>query len=205
MMRMGVMGGTFDPIHYGHLVTAESAYESFHLDHVQFVPVGTPPHKDEEVLTPARHRLAMTRLAVTNNPHFVASSVEVERPGASYTIDTMRYFHEQYGPDVELFFITGVDAIMEIPNWNNAKGLFELCTFIAATRPGYSVERFQAFLSELTPRRRRKIKTLEVPALAISSTDLRRRVREGRSIKYLVPDLVEQYIADHGLYRKSSN
>ncbi len=198
---IGVMGGTFDPIHFGHLVTAESAYESFSLCEVVFVPAGDPPHKEPKAVTDAEHRLEMTRLATEDNPHFCVSSVEVAREGHSYTVDTMRHFREKYGAEAELYFITGVDAILQIPSWNNAEGVFEVCRFIAATRPGYSLSELMQFTEQLQPEYRDRIHVLEVPALAISSTDLRRRVREGQSIKYLVPEPVQRYIECTGLYR----
>ncbi|MFO7941068.1 MAG: nicotinate-nucleotide adenylyltransferase [Bacillota bacterium] len=198
---IGVMGGTFDPIHYGHLVAAESAYESFSLSEVIFVPAGDPPHKTGDDVTPARHRLEMARLATEDNPHFRVSPIEVERAGLSYTIDTMRDFRDRYGSDVDLYFITGIDAILQIPEWNNTEGLFEICRFIAATRPGYSISELNRFKQQLHPEYRERIIALEVPALAISSTDLRRRVAEGRSIRYLVPDPVAEYIREQRLYR----
>ncbi|MFP4201133.1 MAG: nicotinate-nucleotide adenylyltransferase [Clostridia bacterium] len=203
LLSVGVMGGTFDPIHYGHLVAAESAYESFHLSEVIFVPAGDPPHKSDNDVTPAEHRLKMASLATDDNPHFCVSPIEVERAGLSYTIDTMRSFREKYGPSVDLYFITGIDAILQIPEWNNTEGLFEICRFIAATRPGYSLRELNRFRQRLDPRYRERIIALEVPALAISSTDLRRRVAEGKSIRYLVPDLVAEYIHEQGLYRDS--
>lgn len=198
--RVGFMGGTFDPIHHGHLVTAESVYESFDLEVVIFIPAGSPPHKPGSEVTEAHHRLNMTRLATESNPHFSVSSVEIEREGPSYTIETMRYFRGRYGPEADLYFITGVDAVMEMRQWRNSEGLFELCTFIAATRPGYPTDSFFRFRDQLSSEHRKAVKMLAVPALAISSSDLQRRVCSGRSIKYLVPEPVERYIYDNGLY-----
>lgn len=198
--RIGFMGGTFDPIHHGHLVAAESVYDGFNLEQVVFIPAGMPAHKSQSFVTPSHHRLNMTTLAVKSNPHFSVSTVEVKREGPSYTIDTMRCFRACYGPEAELFFITGVDAVMQIPEWKNAEGLFEICRFIAATRPGYPTENFFRFRDRLSVRQRRGIRMLAIPALSISSSDLRERVRRGRSIKYLVPEVVEQYILEHGLY-----
>ncbi len=200
-LSIGVMGGTFDPIHYGHLVAAESAYESFCLSRVLFVPAGDPPHKQPQEVTAASHRLEMTRLAVADNPHFHASSIEVDRDGVSYTIDTMRCFRRKFGPDARLYFITGVDAVLQIPEWHNAEGLLEICSFIAATRPGYPLSEVIRFKEQLPSHHRERITVLEVPALAISSTDLRHRVSSGRSIKYLVPEPVEEYIRREELYR----
>jgi len=198
--RIGFMGGTFDPIHHGHLVAAESVYENFTLDRIVFVPAGSPAHKPDSRVTSARHRLNMTRLAAESNPHFEVSSVEVDREGPSYTIDTMKHFRRLYGPEADLYFITGVDAVVQIPEWKNAGGLFEICKFIAATRPGYPTENFFRFRDQLPPKQRRAMKVVAVPALAISSSDLRRRVCRGSSIKYLVPEPAEDYIYAHGLY-----
>lgn len=198
--RVGFMGGTFDPIHHGHLVTAESVYESFDLDVVIFIPSGSPPHKSGSEVTAPHHRLNMTRQAVESNPHFSVSSVEIEREGPSYTIETMHHFRSCYGSDADLYFITGVDAVVEMRQWKNSEGLFELCKFIAATRPGYPTDGFFRFRDRLPPEHRKNIKMLAVPALAISSSDLRSRVCRGRSIKYLVPESVEHYIYENGLY-----
>jgi nicotinate-nucleotide adenylyltransferase len=195
------MGGTFDPIHYGHLVTAEAARTDFGLEAVIFVPSGSPPHKAGQALTPAHHRHQMVVLAVASNPWFRVSRVEIDRPGYSYTVDTVREFQHQYGGDAEFYFITGADAIQEILAWHRVDELLARCQFIAATRPGYHLQSLGQVLGKLSPEQRLRIHLLEVPALAISSTDVRQRVRSGRSIKYLVPEAVEQYIFDHGLYR----
>jgi len=200
--RIGFMGGTFDPIHHGHLVAAESVYETFDLDLIVFVPAGTPVHKKRSRVSGAKHRLNLTKLATESNSHFIVSNVEVERDEPSYTIDTMKYFRDYYGIDSELYFITGVDAVVQIPEWKNSEGLFNICKFIAATRPGYPTENFFRFRDQLPSRKRRRIKMVAVPALAISSSDLRHRVRLGRSIKYLVPELVEEYIYENSLYHR---
>jgi nicotinate-nucleotide adenylyltransferase len=199
--RFAIMGGTFDPIHYGHLVAAEAALDSFSLEQVLFVPSGNPPHKKEYPVTEARHRYLMTILAVATNPHFEVSTVEMDRPGYSYAIDTVAEFHKIYGPDTEIYFITGADAILEILTWKNVDSLMELCQFIAATRPGTNLDELHGFLDKLPENLRRRIHLMEVPALAISSTDIRKRVAQGRTIKYLLPESVEQYIAKNNLYR----
>lgn len=199
--KMGIMGGTFDPIHYGHLVTAEAARHTFSLAQVVFVPTGRPPHKPEEVVTDAEHRYLMTVLATIENPFFTASRMEIDRPGYSYTIDTVREFKEMFGPRCHLYFITGADAILEIFTWRNPEGLLDSCSFIAATRPGYSPAQLSSLVSSLQRQDGPQIEFLEVPALAISSSDIRMRVREGRPIKYLVPEAVEYYIIKNGLYR----
>ena len=198
--RLGIMGGPFDPIHYGHLVTAEAARTEFDLAAVIFVPAGHPPHKKDHRLTPARHRYLMTVLAVATNPWFEVSRVEIDRPGYSYTIDTVQEFRRRYGEATELYFITGADAILEILTWHRVNDLLGLCQFIAATRPGYHLDGLGQVLASLTPEERGRIHLLEVPALAISSTDVRERVRRGRSIKYLLPEAVEHYIYKNRLY-----
>lgn len=195
--RLGIMGGTFDPIHYGHLVTAEAARTRFGLDQVVFVPSGRPPHKRAGA-SDSQDRLVMTQLAIVTNDGFDLSDTEIRRPGYSYSIDTVREFVSLYGKDTELFFITGADAILEIASWKNAAELIDLCTFIAATRPGFDL----AELEKLPEDWRRHIRLFEIPALAISSTDIRRRVRCNESIKYLLPEAVEHYIRRRGLYRE---
>lgn len=195
-LKIAIMGGTFDPVHYGHLVTAEAARCGFHLDKVIFVPSGRPPHKRERNISPAEHRLTMTRLAVATNPFFQVSRVEIDRPGFSYAIDTVNAFFDQYGPDTEIYFITGADAILEILTWKHVDRLVEKCRFIAATRPGFQLSDLQDLLHRFSGR----IIFMEVPALAISSTNIRERVQKGRPIKYLLPETVEEYIFDNDLY-----
>ncbi len=200
---VGVMGGTFNPIHFGHLVTAEEAYSQFKLDKVIFMPSGKPPHKEVRETTPAEDRYLMTVLAIAGNPHFSISRLEIERKGLSYTIDTVKELHKTYGSSWEIFFITGADAIIEILTWKDPHQLAEYCSFIAATRPGYSLEKFRQALylkeNELNKFKPR-IYFMEIPALAISSTDIRKRVKEGKSIKYLLPDVVAEYIYQCRLY-----
>lgn len=197
--RIGLMGGTFDPIHYGHLVTAEEARYQFDMEKVLFIPAGIPPHKTRRDITPAWHRYEMTRLAVETNPCFAVSDIEIRREGASYTIDTVLAMKEQY-QGWEIFFITGADAVLEILTWKNVVGLLEMCCFVAATRPGFKLESLGRKLAHLPQGCLDGIKTLEVPALAISSTDIRLRVRQGRPIKYLLPEAVESYIYRNKLY-----
>lgn len=199
--RVAIMGGTFDPIHYGHLVVAEEARHRFSLDKVVFVPAGHPPHKSGEEVSPARDRFLMAVLATVSNPWFEVSDLEVERPGPSYTVDTLREFKGLYGPGSELFFITGADAALEIGTWKDPDTILELCVFLAATRPGY---RFPSPDEVSDPALRpylSRILRFDIPELGISSTDIRARVREGRPIRYLVPESVAAYIAKAGLYR----
>ncbi len=201
--KIGLMGGTFDPIHHGHLVTAESVYENLALDRIVFVPAGDPPHKQDSSVTAAQHRLRMVEIATASNSHFFISDIEVQREGPSYTIDTVEYYRCCYTDDTDIYFITGVDAVVQIPQWKNSDGLFELCEIVAATRPGYPTKNFFRFRDQLPAHQRQSLRMLAVPALSISSADLRQRVSEDRSIKYLVPEGVEQYIEEHGLYKSS--
>lgn len=191
--KKGIMGGTFDPIHYGHLVTAEEVRDYFDLEEVVFVPSARPPHKIGQEISDPEHRYLMVVLATVTNPYFRVSRVEIERPGPSYSIDTVRYFKSVWGEDTEIFFITGADAFAQISHWNNPTELLSICTFVAASRPGYRL----CLESALQGR----IKVIEVSALAISSSEIRRRVKRGESIKYLLPEAVENYIYKNGLYR----
>lgn len=195
--RIGIMGGTFDPIHYGHLVAAEAARVEYRLEKVIFVPTGNPPHKAEREIAGARHRYNMVRLACNTNPDFRVSRVEIDRQGFSYTSDTVAYFRAKYGQESELFFITGADAIKEILSWRRVADLMKECYFIAATRPGYQFNEDSQLPEEFAAR----VTNLDVPALAISSSQIRAMVREGKSIKYLLPETVEAYIKKHQLYR----
>jgi nicotinate-nucleotide adenylyltransferase len=198
--NIGIMGGTFDPIHLGHLVTAETARQAFHLRKVIFVPAGRPPHKQGQPITAAEHRFMMTVLATVSHPHFEVDRVEVDREGPSYSVDTVAFFREQYRGS-NLYFITGADAVLEICSWHNCHRLLSMCRVVAATRPGYDLAGLSRLADVVGEELFRRIVPLEVPALAISSSDLRRQVAEGKSIRYLVPRAVEQYIQKHGLYR----
>ncbi|HBK84902.1 MAG TPA: nicotinic acid mononucleotide adenylyltransferase [Firmicutes bacterium] len=194
MVRCGIMGGTFDPIHLGHLVTAEAALHEYKLDLVYFVPSGQPPHKQD--VTDCEHRYLMTLLATVANPKFFVSRVEIDREGYSYTFDTVEYFRRQY-TKCEIYFITGADVMHDLHRWYRYRELLTCCHFVAATRPGFSFSDSK----NLSPQDIACIDFLEVPSLAISSTDIRNRVRTQRPIKYLVPSSVEGYIYKHGLYR----
>ena len=198
MQRLGIMGGTFDPIHYGHLLMAEEARQAFALDQVVFVPNGRPAHKKAYLVSSPEDRYAMTLLATGSNPYFSTSRIEIERPGPSYTIDTLRAFRQMY-PDLDaLYFITGADAVLEILTWHEYDNLVRECQFIAVTRPGFVLERLPEVVdAEFLDR----VSFLPIPGLDISSTDIRRRVREGQSVKYLTPEPVEAYIQQQGLYR----
>ncbi len=189
---MGIMGGTFDPVHHGHLVAASEVAGLFGLDEVVFVPTGEPWQKSERQVSPAEDRYLMTVIATASNPRFSVSRVDVDRGGPTYTIDTLRDLRRQR-PDAELFFITGADALAQIVSWRDNEQLFELAHFVGVTRPGFHLA--GAHLPE------GRVSLVEVPALAISSTDCRERVARGMPVWYLVPDGVVQYIEKRSLYR----
>ncbi len=195
--RLGVMGGTFDPIHYGHLVTAEEALQQFSLDEVVFVPTGQPWMKEGRVVSPSEDRYLMTVIATASNPRFSVSRVEVERSGQTYTVDTLVALGEEHA-DAELYFITGADAMIEIFHWKDPDEVLSLAHFIAATRPGYDLTHLE---SEAAMSGHPKVTVMNIPALAISSTDVRARVKDGRPIRYLVPEGVKSYVEKAGLYR----
>jgi nicotinate-nucleotide adenylyltransferase len=191
--RRGVMGGTFDPIHHGHLVAASEVAYTFDLDEVVFVPTGQPYQKERRRdVSPAEDRYLMTVIATASNPRFSVSRVDIDRPGPTYTIDTLRDLRNRADKDDELFFITGADALAEILTWHDADELFGLAHFVGCTRPGH-----QLTTSGLPEG---KVSLVEVPALSISSTECRARVKGNEPVWYLVPDGVVQYIAKRGLY-----
>jgi nicotinate-nucleotide adenylyltransferase len=194
-MRLGVMGGTFDPIHHGHLVAASEVQTRFGLDEVVFVPTGRPWQKDAREVSPAEHRYLMTVVATASNPHFTVSRVDIDRPGPTYTIDTLRDLHRER-PEAELFFITGADALAQILSWKDADELFELAHFVGVTRPGYVLSESGLPADRVTLQ--------EVPAMAISSTDCRARVERAEPVWYLVPDGVVQYVNKYRLYATGS-
>ncbi|MGW5079276.1 nicotinate-nucleotide adenylyltransferase [Micromonospora echinospora] len=191
--RVGIMGGTFDPIHHGHLVAASEVADRFGLDEVVFVPTGQPWQKAEEAVTPAEDRYLMTVIATASNPRFQVSRVDIDRGGPTYTVDTLRDLHAEYGAKAQLFFITGADALERILSWKDLDEALELAHFIGVTRPGF----------ELTDKHlpADSVSLVQVPAMAISSTDCRARVARGEPVWYLVPDGVVQYIAKRRLYQ----
>nr|WP_275587496.1 nicotinate-nucleotide adenylyltransferase [Rhodococcus fascians] len=198
-LRLGVMGGTFDPIHHGHLVAASEVAATFGLDEVIFVPTGTPWQKEGRSVSPAEDRYLMTVIATASNPRFSVSRVDVDREKSTYTVDTLRDLRAQH-PDAELYFITGADALESILTWQNWEELFELAKFVGVTRPGFElgVDHLANHLRSLPAD---TLTLMEIPALAISSTDCRRRAGENRPVWYLVPDGVVQYISKRNLYR----
>jgi nicotinate-nucleotide adenylyltransferase len=185
------MGGTFDPVHHGHLVAASEVQSKFDLDEVVFVPTGQPWQKTERAVSPPEHRYLMTVIATASNPRFTVSRVDIDRPGPTYTIDTLRDLRSERDVS-ELYFITGADALDQIISWKDADELFELAHFIGVTRPGHVLDRSGLPVD--------RVSLMEIPALAISSTDCRVRVAAGKPVWYLVPDGVVQYISKHRLY-----
>jgi nicotinate-nucleotide adenylyltransferase len=191
--RIGIMGGTFDPIHHGHLVAASEVANRFALDEVVFVPTGEPWQKGDIAVSPAEDRYLMTVIATASNPQFHVSRVDIDREGPTYTVDTLRDLRAEYGPKAQLFFITGADALQRMLSWKDTDLMFEMAHFIGVTRPGFALS------GDHLPAD--TVSLVQVPAMAISSTDCRARVAMGKPVWYLVPDGVVQYIAKRRLYR----
>ena len=196
-MKLGVLGGTFDPVHLGHLILAEVAREQLGLERVLFVPAGQPWRKGERTVATAEQRVAMLRLAMAGNASFELSTVELERPGPSYTVDTLQWLHEQR-PGAELLFLLGADALVDLPHWHQPQRIQELATLAVARRSGEPQTDLE---SEGHADRTGYLVPLDMPFVEISASEIRERVRSGRSIRYLVPDAVEAYIREQGLYR----
>lgn len=191
------MGGTFNPPHLGHLICAEEVYDHFKFDKVIFIPSARPPHKDNNEILDAQHRYMMTLLAVEANPHFEISRIELDRPGHSYSIETVRELKLIYGQDTELYWIIGADSILDMCIWKDVDELLSICNFVAINRPGYN-------LSKTEPRFLKKVQLFKVTDVDISASEIRRRVEQGKTIKYLVPLGVENYIYENGLYDHAS-
>ena len=214
-MRTGLFGGTFDPIHWGHLRSAEEVREAFELDRILFIPASIPPHKNGQTRTPARYRLEMVRLAVAKNPRFAVSTVEISRAGISYSVDTIRYFAKKQRTGDSLYFIIGLDAFREIGTWKDFAHIFSLCNFIVTSRPGtrdanllrgtsVAVRRLFCYdFKQRVYRHRsgRSLFFLKLTDFAVSASDIRERVKNGKSIRYLVPSTVEAFIRKNELYR----
>lgn len=198
--RLGVMGGTFDPIHHGHLVAASEVAARFQLDEVVFVPTGVPWQKAGRKVASREDRYLMTVIATASNPRFSVSRVDIDRPGNTYTVDTLKELREERGDDVDLFFITGADALASILTWRGAEELFDLAKFVGVSRPGVDLR-----ARDISHLPADKVTRLEVPALAISSTECRDRVHDGLPLWYLVPDGVVQYVAKRGLYTPAND
>ncbi len=190
--RLGLMGGSFNPIHYGHLAAAEEAISRFELDRIVFIPCGQPPHKDAREMAPAEDRYLMTAIAIADDPRFDISRYEIDKRGLSYTIDTMRHFKATM-PETELFFITGADSVLELDTWRDSKLIYDYGHLIGATRPGYTVGK--------APKVAERVIWMEIPALGISATDIRRRLRENLPVTNLLPAGVLEYIKSRRLYQ----
>ena len=198
-MRVGVIGGTFDPIHVGHLIIAEEARTRLGLDRVVFVPAGQPPHKlDHQIADPER-RLDMVQLAIADNEHFCVSRVDLDREGPCYTVDTIRLLQDAWGAEAEIYFVIGSDSLADLPNWYHPEELLRLCRVVTVERPGQEVNVEE--LGRLLVGADSLIRMPDTPIVDISATEIRSRVRGGRGIRYLVPPSVECYIDQHGLYR----
>ncbi len=204
-MRLGILGGTFDPIHYGHLLLAECCREQCRLDEVWFLPTATPPHKQDRQPTAAEHRVEMLELATAGNPAFSVCRHEIERGGVHYSVDTLAHFHTE-DPSRELFFLMGADMLLDLPRWRNASRVCELAVPVAACRPGAGPIDFECLRGIASAERIEVIRChrVEMPQIDISAGDLRRRVSLGQSIRYRVPPAVEKYIETHGLYHQPS-
>ncbi len=200
LRRIGIFGGTFNPIHNGHLLIAEAAREEYELEQVIFVPASHPPHKQKTDIAANHWRYDMIRLAVADNPFFFVSNVELLRQGPSYTVDTLRYFHQHYGDGVEFYFIMGTDTLLDLPSWKYADELIELTHFLSALRPRYQTD-FSMLTSRFGKLANQKIHFLHTPEMEISATDLRMRFLKGCSTRYLLPPAVQQYIQANGIYQ----
>jgi nicotinate-nucleotide adenylyltransferase len=201
--KIGIMGGTFNPIHCGHLIIAEAVRESFCLDKVLFIPLGQPPHKPDTEVIDGEHRYEMVRRAIASNHYFEASRVEIDREGFTFTVNTLQILRDEYGPDARLFFIVGADVIPELTTWKDFKNVFQLCEFITVLRPGYNKMIFEADIEQLKKDYEIKLVSIKAPLIDISSRDIRERCSKGKSIKYLVTENVEEYITAAGLYRST--
>jgi len=200
--KIGISGGTFNPIHYGHLIVAEMVRDEFGLEKILFVPSGMPPHKNLRDVAGAEHRFNMVQQAVKNNPYFFESRVEVERGGYTYTIDTLKNLRQTYGKDAKLYYIIGADVLSDLLTWRNYQEVFGICEFIAVLRPGNGIEVFNRQMEYLRDTFGAVIHFIDTPLIEISSTEIRNRIRQGKSIKYLVPEAVEDYIKENRLYHE---
>jgi nicotinate-nucleotide adenylyltransferase len=200
--KIGIMGGTFDPIHYGHLAAAEAVRAGLGLDKVIFIPAGNPPHKQSHIITGSEHRYLMTVLATASNPNFEVSRIEVDKDEVTYTVDTIKDLRRIYGENTEIYFITGADAVLELMTWHKIQELLTLCRFIAVTRPGFDKQELEQKIREISSKYDGEIVFVEVPLMDISSTDIRERSGCGKPVKYLLPEAVEEYIDKNGLYKE---
>ena len=203
-MRIGVLGGTFDPVHIAHLVIAEEARMRLSLEEVVFIPTGQPWLKADKPVSPGEQRLEMVRLAISSNPFFRASSVELDRSGLTYSVDTLEALQQEWGPGAEIYFILGMDALLTLPQWKEPARLLELCTPVVFTRPDQPSSALDDLVNQL-PGLKEKLQLVEGPQIGVSGTEIRRRVAAGTSTRYLVPLAVEQFIAQHGIYTKDGS
>lgn len=201
--RIGIMGGTFDPIHFGHLVIANEVLNIYNLEKIIFIPAGNPPHKNG-IGASSYDRYLMTNLAIVTNDKFTVSDIEINKPGKSYTLNTIVELQKQYN-NTEFYFITGMDAIIEIPTWYKPETLLKLCKFIAVSRPGNNKNEVELKINEIKEKYKANIEILQVPMLQISSTDIRQRFKYGKTSKYLLPEIVEQYIIKNNIYALNNN
>ena len=202
--KIGILGGTFNPIHCGHLIIAETVRENFRLDKVLFIPSGQPPHKPDDEVIDAEYRYEMVRRSVASNPFFKASRVEIDRAGYTYTVNTLQTLKEELGTNTGLYFIIGADIIPELTSWKEYTSVFKLCEFIAVLRPGHERRTFETEIEQLKKDYSIKIEMTEAPLIDISSSDIRKSCTSGKSIKYLVMEGVEEYIRAEGLYGKAT-
>jgi len=200
-VKLGVFGGTFDPIHLGHLIVAEFFRETFRMDRVLFIPAGEPWFKTGQYVTDGKHRLEMVKLAIAENPHFAASDVELRRDGTTYTFDTLTALREELGDDTEFTVILGIDALNELHRWQRAVDVLNMATIVGVARPG-ATEMDSAALDTIREGASGEVTIVNGPLIDISATDIRQRVAEGSSIKYRVPQAVDEYIYRHGLYQR---
>lgn len=196
--KVGLLGGTFDPIHIAHLIIAETCRSYLGLERVFFVPAGVPPHKSSKPIAPPEHRLAMVELAVASNPYFTVSRVDIDRPGPCYSTDTVRLLSQQLSDEMEIYFIIGTDSLNDIPAWHQPMELIELCRFAVVGRPDYEVD--MNYLESVLPGVRSRVEFVDAPAISVSSSNIKHRIRSGHSIRYQVPESVETYIYNHRLY-----
>lgn len=197
--RIGLLGGTFDPVHLGHLILAETARDTLHLDCVYFVPAASPPHKQGQIMASTEHRLAMLDLALADNPAFSISLIDIERSGPHYTADMVSLMRQQFDESVAIWFLMGLDSLLDFPNWHEPDHIRQYARLAAATRPGYIMD--WAPLEKALPGIMHEVTLLPMPGVSIASNNLRRRILHGSSIRYLVPEVVRKYIAEHDFYR----
>lgn len=204
MTKVGIMGGTFNPIHFGHLILAETAYEEIGLDRILFIPSKNPPHKDSTEVISEEHRLKMVELAVQGNPHFQLSTIELDREGTTYTVDTLAQLTKE-NPNTDYYFILGADSLIKLETWKNCQGVLDLCTVVVAGRDDLKTEDIQLKIQYYKDKYGARIITLNMPSYELSSGFLRDRISKGKSIQYYVPEKVKDYILSNFLYMSNSN